>query len=330
MTDTPLARYRALVASGELKSDPAQAAGIEQLQLLHQRLNGYEPDKGKQVARGWFGWGREAHKRDALTGLYLYGGVGRGKSMLMDLFFDLAPVQPKRRVHFHGFMQEIHAGIAAARAKGVEDPIAPVAAKVADHATLLCFDEMQITDITDAMIVGRLFEALFERGVVVVTTSNRHPDDLYKDGLNRQTFLPFIDLMKRRLDLHHLDGAADHRQARLQGEPVWIAPLGPQADAAADRLWALLSDDPEAPLRLAVQGRELDFPRASGRALRTDFDALCARPLGPADYLALTGAVDRLLIERIPRLSREKNNEAKRFVTPVSYTHLPLPTNREG
>ncbi|MEO1687043.1 MAG: cell division protein ZapE, partial [Pseudomonadota bacterium] len=317
MTDaaTPLARYRALVREGALQSDPAQTAAIEQLQLLFERLKGYEPAQGKQVARGWFGWGREPARTAPLTGLYLYGGVGRGKSMLMDLFFDLAPVHPKRRVHFHAFMQEIHAGIAAARAAGTQDPIAPVAAQVAARATLLCFDEMQITDITDAMIVGRLFEALFDRGTVVVATSNRPPDDLYKDGLNRQTFLPFIALMKERLDLHHLAGASDHRQARLRGEPVWIAPLGASADAAAERLWTLLADDPEAPLRLTVQGRALDFPRASGRALRTSFEALCARPLGPADYLALTAAVDRLLIERIPRLGRENNNEAKRFVT---------------
>ncbi|MEM1315231.1 MAG: cell division protein ZapE [Pseudomonadota bacterium] len=316
---TPLARYRALVRDGALDPDPAQNAAIEQLQLLHDRLKGYEPTKGKQVARGWFGWGREAPRRDALTGLYLYGGVGRGKSMLMDLFFDVAPVSPKRRVHFHAFMQEIHAGIAAARAAGTDDPIAPVAAKVADHATLLCFDEIQITDITDAMIVGRLFEALFERGVVIVATSNRHPDELYKNGLNRDLFLPFIALMKERLDLHHLAGAADHRQDRMRGTERWVAPLGPPwdaaADARADALWRHLADGPEAPLRLQVQGREIDFPRASGRALRASFDELCARPLGPADYLALTAAVDRLLIERVPRLSRARNNEAKRFVT---------------
>ncbi|MEM6744376.1 MAG: cell division protein ZapE [Pseudomonadota bacterium] len=317
MTDaaTPLARYRALVREGALDPDPAQNSAIEQLQLLHERLKGYEPGKGKQVARGWFGWGREAPKRDALTGLYLYGGVGRGKSTLMDLFFDLAPIRPKRRVHFHAFMQEIHAGIAVARAGGAPDPIAPVAAEVADHAALLCFDEIQITDITDAMIVGRLFEALFERGVVIVATSNRHPDELYKDGLNRDLFLPFIALMKTRLDLHHLAGAADHRQDRLRGAERWVAPLGADPQGAADALWRHLADGPEAPLRLSVQGRELVFPRASGRALRAGFDELCARPLGPADYLALTAAVDRLLIERVPRLSRAANNEAKRFVT---------------
>ena len=315
--EAPLARYRAKVAAGELAPDRAQASAAEQLQLLHDRLKDYDPNRGKAVARGWFGWGRDRAPPEPLAGLYLYGGVGRGKSMLMDLFFDSAPVSPKRRVHFHAFMQEIHAGIAAARARGVSDPIAPVADTVAKGATLLCFDEMQITDVADAMIVGRLFEALFARGVVVVTTSNRHPDDLYKDGLNRGVFLPFIEMLKRRLDLHHLEGGEDHRRDRAAGEPRWIYPLGPAADRAADRIWSELSRGGAGPLRLAVSGRETVFPRASDRAVRTDFEALCGRPLGAADYLALAGAVDALLVEGIPRLSRARNNEATRFVTLV-------------
>ncbi len=313
--DTPLARYRAKVKAGALAPDPAQAAAAEQLQLLHGRLADYDPGRGKSVARGWFGWGRDRARPEPLAGLYLYGGVGRGKSMLMDLFFDLAPLKRKRRVHFHAFMQEVHAGIAAARARGVGDPIPHVADAVAESATLLCFDEMQISDIADAMIVGRLFEALFERGVVVVATSNRHPDDLYKDGLNRQVFLPFIAMLKERLDLHHLEGGEDHRRDRTVGEPRWIHPLGPEADAAADRIWRELSDGPESPLALKVAGRETVLPRAAEGAARTTFDALCGRPLGAGDYLALAEAVDALLLERVPRLSRARNNEARRFVT---------------
>lgn len=315
--DTPMARYRALLREGELNEDPAQRHAVEQLQLLHDRLKGYDPGQGKKVARGWFGWGRERAKQETLGGLYLYGGVGRGKSMLMDLFCDIAPVSPKRRVHFHAFMQEIHAGIKKARDAGASDPIAPVADTVAASATLLCFDEMQITDIADAMIVGRLFEALFARGVVVVTTSNRHPDDLYKDGLNRAIFLPFIEILKDKLDLHHLDGAEDHRRDRARSDRRYIAPLGPEAETEIDRIWDHLGTGEETPLVLTFPGRTERFARHRNRALRAGFEDLCARPLGAADYLALVEAVDALVIENVPRLSRARNNEAKRFVTLV-------------
>ena len=313
--ETPLSRYRALVKAGTLKADPAQAQAAEQLQLLHDRLKGYDPKAGKKVARGWFGWGREKNRQETLGGLYIYGGVGRGKSMLMDLFCDIAPVSPKRRVHFHAFMQEVHAGIKKARERHEKDPIQPVAEAIADSATLLCFDEMQITDIADAMIVGRLFEALFARGVVVVTTSNRHPDDLYKDGLNRAIFLPFIEILKDKLDVHHLDGAADHRQDRTRGDVRYLSPLGPETAAEMDRLWAEQGDAPEAPLTLEFPGRRETFKRAKPGALRAGFEELCARPLGPADYLALADAVKVVMIEDVPRLSRARNNEAKRFVT---------------
>jgi cell division protein ZapE len=229
-----MAHYRRKVAEGALDPDPAQRLAVEKLQLLAMRLADYNPAKPKRVGLGLFGWGRERIEEKPVPGLYLYGGVGRGKSMLMDLFFEAAPVARKRRVHFHAFMQEVHAGIARARAGGTTDPVRPVADAVADAATLLCFDEMQITDITDAMLVGRLFERLFERGVVVVATSNRAPDELYKDGLNRNLFLPFIALIKDRLEVHQLASATDHRLDRLAGAPVYHAPLGPEATAALD------------------------------------------------------------------------------------------------
>jgi cell division protein ZapE len=193
--------------------------------------------------------------------------------------------------------------------------VRPVADAIADGATLLCFDELQVTDITDAMLVGRLFERLFERGVVIVATSNRHPDDLYKDGLNRHLFLPFIAQIKDRLELHELDSPTDHRLDRAAGEEVWFSPLDAEADAALDAAWARHAGAPGSPLDLPVQGRTLRIPRFEMGAARADFADLCEQPLGPADYLALAGRVRLLVLERIPRLSRARNNEAKRFVT---------------
>ena len=314
---SPMPRYRAMVRDGVLRDDAAQKVAVEKLQILHGRLQGYEPARSKRVARGWFGWGREpVHGSAPLNGLYLYGGVGRGKSMLMDLFFETAPTSPKRRVHFHAFMQEVHAGINEARAAGLDDPIGHVAERIAAGATLLCFDEMQINDITDAMIVGRLFEALFARGVVVVTTSNRHPDDLYKDGLNRQLFVPFIEMLKERLDLHHLESPIDHRQERLRGMTVYHTPLGPEATAQMDRQWReVIGDAATPPLTLTVSGRALTLPRHREGTARASFADLCAQPLGPADYLAVARSVSTLFLDDIPKLGPANSNEAKRFVT---------------
>ncbi|MEM6487029.1 MAG: cell division protein ZapE [Pseudomonadota bacterium] len=312
----PMPRYRALVAAGEIRADSAQRLAAEKLQLLHMRLGDYRPAQGKRVARGWFGFARGApHKQVQLTGLYLYGGVGAGKSMLMDLFFAGAPVSPKRRVHFHAFMREVHAGVHIARESNVSDPIAAVADEVAEGATLLCFDELQVSDITDAMILGRLFEALFARGVVVVATSNRPPDDLYKNGLNRDLFVPFIRLLKERVELVELVAEADYRLGR-EGVSGYHAPLGPRAEAEMDRAWAALTEGgPEAPVRFQIQGREIAVERAVGRIGRADFASLCARPLGAGDYLEIARRFDIFFLDGVPRLSRAQNNEAKRFVT---------------
>jgi cell division protein ZapE len=311
----PMALYRRRVAEGALDADPAQRLAVEKLQLLWMRLGDYDPAKPKRVGFGLFGWGRDRLEEKPVPGLYLYGGVGRGKSMLMDLFFEAAPVARKRRVHFHAFMQEMHKGIAAARATGVTDPVRPVADAVADAATLLCFDEMQISDITDAMLVGRLFERLFERGVVIVTTSNRAPDALYKDGLNRNLFLPFIALLKERLEVHELESATDHRLDRLHGAAVYLTPIGPAATAALDAAWGALAGGPGVPLKLIVHGREVVVPEFRNGVARASFAELCGRPLGPGDYLALADAVEVLILHDIPTLSRARNNEAKRFVT---------------
>ncbi|MEX2519875.1 MAG: cell division protein ZapE, partial [Paracoccaceae bacterium] len=281
------------------------------------RLKDYDPGKGKRVARGFFGWGREAAKKDAdLNGLYIYGGVGRGKSMLMDLFFDAAPVASKRRVHFHAFMQEAHRAIHKARQAGDDDPIKTVAKGIARDAVLLCFDEMQITDITDAMIVGRLFEKLFKRGTVIVTTSNRPPDDLYKDGLNRQIFLPFIAMLKDKLDLHLLESPTDYRQSRMRGREVYHAPLGADADSAMNATWDdLTGGHGGEPLSLEVTGRKVTIPRFHSGVGRASFADLCAKPLGAGDYLAIAAAVRTLMLDHVPRLGVANANEAKRFVT---------------
>ncbi|MEL6998629.1 MAG: cell division protein ZapE [Pseudomonadota bacterium] len=310
-------RYRELIRLGELNPDPEQRAAVEKLQLLHMRLQGYDPSEGKQVQRGWFGWVKGSpQKVITLTGLYLYGGVGRGKSMLMDLFFENAPVRPRRRVHFHAFMQEVQTGIHIARESNVRDPIINVADEVAEGATLLCFDEFQVTDIADAMILGRLFEALFDRGVVIVATSNRPPDDLYKDGLNRQVFLPFIDLLKARVDVHELDSATDYRQGREEGDRVYFCPLNAVARAEMDSAWRRETGGATGvPMTISIQGRKVVIPQTSDICGRASFSDLCEQPLGPADYLAIADQFDVFFLDDIPVLPWSRNNEAKRFVT---------------
>ena len=235
--------------------------------------------------------------------------------MLMDLFVDSLSDIPARRVHFHAFMQEIHSGMHEARRAGVEDSLAPVVEKVIAEVKVLAFDEMQITDITDAMIVGRLFEALFAAGVVVVTTSNRVPDDLYKNGLNRQLFLPFIALIKEQMEVWEMVSPVDYRQDRLKGSPVYFSPIGPEASAQIRAIWTDLSGGAAQPLTLEVKGREVVVPAYRNGVGRASFYDLCGKMLGPGDYLALAEGVKVLILEDIPRLSRNNFNEAKRFVT---------------
>ncbi|MEO0990911.1 MAG: cell division protein ZapE [Pseudomonadota bacterium] len=302
--------YRAAVASGAIVEDPAQAAVLPIFDSIAESLEAQAP--AKRGLAGLF-----SRKAEAATGLYLWGGVGRGKSYLMDMFVDHVGIDAKRRVHFHAFMQEIHGGMAAARKRDVDDALAPVAKDISDNLRLLAFDEMQITDITDAMIVGRLFEALFEQGVTVVTTSNRVPDDLYKDGLNRQLFVPFIDLIKSRLTVHELASPTDHRQNRLAGEPVYFCPIDRTARAHIRDIWESLTGGGTEVLELTVQGRKVELPEYKNGMARASFWQLCSRPLGPADYLAVANALRVLVLEEIPQLGSHNYNEAKRFVTLV-------------
>jgi cell division protein ZapE len=294
--------YSSRVAAGDLHADEAQQAVLPEFERIRDELS-------KPAKKGLF---RKAPPPP--KGLYLWGGVGRGKSMIMDLFVEQLSV-PARRVHFHAFMQEIHASMHEARKNGVEDALAPVANDVASKVKVLAFDEMQITDITDAMIVGRLFEILFAKGVVVVTTSNRVPDDLYKNGLNRQLFLPFIEIIKEQMVVWEMISPRDYRQDRLKGAPVYFSPINDDSRQKLREVWEHLSGGEAEPLVLKVKGRDVTLPAFRNGVARASFYDLCGKMLGPGDYLAVAKAVKVLVLEDIPRLGRSNFNEAKRFVT---------------
>lgn len=298
-----LDQFRQAVAAGALKADQGQDAAAEKLQILANALSIYRPS-----GLLW----RPAPPR----GLYLWGDVGRGKSMLMDMFFDHAAVRAKRRVHFNAFMAEAHALLHDERRHGhSRDPLVPVAKHLAKGATLLCFDEFQVDDVADAMILGRLFEQLFARGSVIVATSNIEPDKLYLGGLNRQLFLPFIAQLKERMDVVGLSGQLDYRRGLDTGGSAYFWPLGPAADAAMDEAWRMAANGAEeTEVALPVLGRQLRIPRAATGAARLSFDDLCALPLAAPDYLTLAKHFHTVLIDHIPVLDAMRRDDARRFV----------------
>ena len=315
----PLPAYRAMLAAGELASDPSQAAAAERLHRLWAELVGYDP-KPQPPPKGLARLLGRKPPPPPPRGIYMVGEVGRGKSMLMDLFFETAQVTRKQRIHFHRFMQDSHARVHAWRKANAQaaDPIPPLADTIAAEAALLCFDEFQVNDIADALILGRLFQALFDRGVVVVATSNVAPDNLFKGQPGRDAFLPFIALIKERMELFEMDAGRDFRRERLMGMRTWHVPADRFADRALDQAFDDLTHGRTVgPVSLMVMGREVVVPLAADGVARFDFNTLCNTALGAGDYLAISRRFHTLLLDGIPRLSPENFDQARRFIVLV-------------
>ncbi|SDP38561.1 cell division protein ZapE [Phyllobacterium sp. YR620] len=312
-------RYDALAAAGDIEADPAQQRLANRFdRLIHELATTRLATKSS--ALGWL-FGRKAPRRDFIKGLYIHGEVGRGKTMLMDMFHQLVPAKRKRRAHFLDFMADVHERINAHRQAlkngdtKQDDPIPPVAEALAEQAWVLCFDEFTVTDIADAMILSRLFRALFERGVVLVATSNVAPDNLYRDGLNRQLFLPFVELLKTHVDVVSLDARTDYRLEKLNHLPVYLSPLGDETKRQMDAAWHAATDGAVVtPDSLKVKGHTVSIPQATRGTARFSFADLCSKPLGAADYMAIVERYRTVFIDDVPVLDYPRRNEAKRFI----------------
>ena len=318
MASSITAQYTAGVAVGKVERDPAQLAVVDRLARLEGDIIEHRLAR-KSSSLGWL-FARDK-KQTLLKGLYIYGEVGRGKTMLMDLFYEASPVQRRRRAHFHEFMIDVHERVHGLRQKmkvgeyAGEDPIELVAKDLAREAWLLCFDEFPVTDIADAMILGRLFAQLFTRGVVVVATSNVAPVDLYKDGLNRALFVPFIDMLEAHMDIVRLASRTDFRLEKLAGLPVWYVPADEAADAALDDAWRRLARENDgAAQELALKGRTIHVPRAAMGVARFSFHDLCEQPLAAADYLRIAHEYHTIILDHIPVMTFDNRNAAKRFI----------------
>ncbi|MFN4016790.1 MAG: cell division protein ZapE [Reyranella sp.] len=322
----PLANLAARRAAGEIHADPVQEKVVLRLQAIHDQLAAManaQPVKTGFLAR--LGLGHAPKPPEGPHGLYIWGSVGRGKSMLMDLFFADAPVAKKRRVHFHEFMLEVQARLhrrreelAARGAPPESDTIVPIAKEIASETRLLCFDEFQVTNIADAMILGRLFETLFEEGITVIATSNRAPDDLYKNGLQRDRFLPFIELVKQRLEVLELGGSQDYRMGRLREFDLYLTPLGAWATKKLDEAFRALSNGAEGePRMLRTQGRNVEVPRAAPGVAMAHFMDWCAKPMGAADFLCIADSFHTVIVAEIPKMGPDSKDKAVRFVTMI-------------
>ena len=309
-----ISTYKMRLAEGELQADSAQEQAVAVLQDLAARLDEYKPaTPGFLMRLGLGGRGKALP-----AGLYLYGDVGRGKSMLMDMFCAAVRMEKKRRVHFHQFMLEIHDRLHSLQSDRVDDILPQVAREIADETWLLCFDEFHVSNIADAMILGRLFTSLFDAGVVIVATSNWPPDELYKNGLQRDRFLPFIDIIKAHMAVHNLNGVVDHRYEQTRGLSTWFTPLSDETTKKLQGMFLQLTDDaPPESVELPVQGRRLRIMHTAKGVGFFNYDELCVQPLGAADFLAIAECLHTVILDGVPVLQAEKRNETLRFMTLV-------------
>lgn len=318
---TVSASYELLVNSGDVQTDPAQKTIAKSLDHVLDYIRNRRVSS-KSSALGWL-FAKRQKKDTPAKGLYIYGSVGRGKTMLMDMFYELVPAKRKKRIHFNDFMSDVHNRIHAHRQKfqngesREKDPIPPVASQLFAEAWILCFDEFSVTDITDAMILSRLFEQLFSKGCILIATSNVEPVNLYKDGLSRELFLPFIDLLDEHVDVLSLDSPTDYRMEKTNQLPVYLTPLNDETRAKMDEAWSLVTagklvtDSHE----IENKGRKIAVPSSVTGCARFSFDDLCAKPLGASDYIAIAEEFHTIVLDDVPQLGNQKRNESKRFIT---------------